>query len=224
MNTYEILKFLTVKLTASKAVDTEHSTCIATGFYVILDGSPVIVTAKHFTDETELNVTITAHYKENGKIISLPVTAYVEWVMSEEFDIAYCKVKPFEKKFKEITGHDMFYTALTERNIMTKEEFDQLNILSEVVTLSYPLGASSTHHNFPLLKKGYISSNPADFTQDGEGYLDLCSECEMSGAPIILNDSPLKLVGVLVQNIKSDKTLTPSTAIYVSADKVLNMK
>ena len=47
MNTYEILKFLTVKLTASKAVDTEHSTCVATGFYIILNGSPVIVTAKH---------------------------------------------------------------------------------------------------------------------------------------------------------------------------------
>ena len=107
MKTYEILKFLTVKLTASKAVATEAKSCIATGFYVILDGSPVIVTAKHFTDETELNVTITAHYKENGKIISLPVTAYVEWVMSEEFDIAYCKVEPFEKKFKEITGYDL---------------------------------------------------------------------------------------------------------------------
>jgi hypothetical protein len=107
---------------------------------------------------------------------------------------------------------------------MTKEDFAKLNILSEVVTLSYPLGASSTHHNFPLLKKGYISSNPADFTEDGEGYLDLCSECGMSGAPIILNDSPLKLVGILVQNIKSDKTLPPSTTIYVSSDKILDMK
>ena len=152
MNTYEILKFLTVKLTASKAVDKELSTCIATGFYIILNGSPVIVTAKHFTDETELHVTITAHYKENGTVVSLPVTAYVEWIMSEEFDIAYCKVEPFEKKFKEITGHDMFYTALSENNIMTKDEFAQLNILSEVVTLSYPLGESSTHHQFPLFE------------------------------------------------------------------------
>ena len=148
MKTYEILKFLTVKLTASKAVDTEHSTCIATGFYVILDGSPVIVTAKHFTDETELNVTITAHYKENGTVVSLPVTAYVEWLTSEEFDIAYCKVEPFEKKFKEITGYDMFYAALSKNNIMTKEDFAKLNILSEVVTLSYPLGASETIPNF----------------------------------------------------------------------------
>ena len=224
MKSYEILKFLTVKLTASKAFNAEHSTYTATGFYAMLNGSPVVVTAKHFAEDTDENVTITAHYKENNKIISLPVTAYVEWIASAEFDIAYCKVEPFEKKFKEITGRDMFYTALTECNIMTKEEFAQLNILSEVVTLSYPLGASSTHHNFPLFKKGYISSNPADFKEDGEGYLDLCGECGMSGAPIILNDSPLKLVGILVQNIKSESSLTPSTAIYVSADKILNMK
>ena len=224
MKSYEILKFLTVKLTASKTSDAEHSTCVATGFYVILNGTPVIVTAKHFAEDTDEHVTITAHYKENNKIISLPVTAYVEWIASAEFDIAYCKVEPFEKKFKEITGHNMFNTALSENNIMTKEEFSQLNILSEVVTLSYPLGSSSTHHSFPLFKKGYISSNPADFTEDGEGYLDLCSECGMSGAPIILNDSPLKLLGILVQNIKSERSLTPSTAIYVSADKILDMK
>ena len=40
MKSYEILKFLTVKLTASKISDAEHSTCVATGFYVILNGSP----------------------------------------------------------------------------------------------------------------------------------------------------------------------------------------
>ena len=104
-----------------------------------------------------------------------------------------------------------------------QKNLDYIIILEFTQNQGHPR-ASSTHHNFPLLKKGYISSNPADFTEDGEGYLDLCSECGMSGAPIILNDSQLKLVGILVQNIKSERSLTPSTAIYVSADKILNMK
>ena len=137
--------------------------------------------------------------------------------------MAYNVGKQFEKKFKEITGHNMFYTAISEKNIMTKDELSKLNILSEILTMGYPSGASSTHHEFPLFKKGYLSSMPSDFTEDGEGYLDLCTSQGMSGAPIILNDSPLSLVGVLVQYIRDKKNITPNTAIYVSADKVLDM-
>ena len=106
---------------------------------------------------------------------------------------------------------------------MNSYEFSKLNILSEILAIGYPLGKSSTHHQFPLFKKGYLSSSPSDFAEDCEGYLDLCTSQGMSGAPIILNCSPLSLVGVLVQYIKNDKCTTPSTGIYVSADKVLDM-
>ena len=224
MNSYEILKFLTVKLTAKKFGDTNGKTVSATGFYAILDGKPVIVTAKHFTEAIEPQVTIPAHYKINNTIITVPVTAYVEWEASDEFDIAYCKIKPFEKKFKEITGHNMFYTAISEKNIMTKEEFSKLNILTEMLTMGYPVGASSTHHEYPLFKKGYIASMPNNFTEDGEGYLDMTCDRGMSGSPLLLNNSPLKLVGILVEYIKDDTNTTPGTTVYVSADKLLGIK
>lgn len=223
MNSYEYLKFLTVKLTADKLADTKGQTCTATGFYVVINGAAYIVTAKHFAEETEQNVTIAVHYTDSDTVVTVPITAYVEWDASEEYDIAYCKIKPFEKKFKEITRHNMFYTAISEKNIMTKDELSKLNILSEILTMGYPSGASSTHHEFPLFKKGYLSSSPSDFAEDGEGYLDLCISQGMSGAPIILNDSPLSLVGVLVQYIRDKKNITPNTAIYVSADKVIDM-
>ena len=223
MNSYEFLKFLTVSLNAKQLSDTKENICRATGFYVTIDGAAYIVTAKHFAEDTEQNVTISAHYIEDSTLVTLPITAYVEWEVYDEFDIAYCSIKPFEKKFKEITGRGMFYTTLSGKNIMTKEEFCELNILSEVVSMGYPLGASSTHHEFPLFRKGYLASMPRDFTEDGEGYLDMRAEEGMSGSPIILNDSPLKLVGVLVQYIRDKQNITPSTAIYVSADKVLDM-
>ena len=223
MNSYEILKFLTVKLTAEKFGDTNGKTVSATGFYAILDGKPVIVTAKHFTEAIEPQVTIPAHYKINNTIITVPVTAVADWVVSEEYDIAYCEVKPFEKKFKEITGHNMHYTAISEKDIMTKEEYSKLNILTEVLTMGYPVGASSTHHEYPLFKKGYLSSMPNDFTEDGEGYLDMSCDCGMSGSPLLLNNSPLKLVGILVEYLKDDTNTTPGTAVYVSADKILEI-
>ena len=68
---------------------------------------------------------------------------------------------------------------------MTKEEFYELNILSEVVSMGYPLGASSTHHEFPLFRKGYLASMPRDFTEDCEGYLDMQAKEGMSVNPII---------------------------------------
>ena len=220
MNSYDFLKYLTVNLNAKKiSVDNQHI-CAATGFYAIINNTPVIVTAKHFTSNTETAITISAHYKENNTIITLPVTANIEWFCSDEYDIAYCKVQPIAKKFKEITGKDMFYTAISEKYIITKDDFSKLNILSEVLAIGYPKGVSSTHHEFPLLKKGYISSLPSDFTEDGEGYLDLCAEEGYSGSPIFLNNSQLKLVGILVKGISG----TPnSTTIYISADKILDI-
>ena len=223
MNSYDILKFLTINLTSNSLVDTKNNILSATGFYATINGITVIVTAKHFARNTDSKVTLTAHYKDGDTIISLPVTAYANWIASYEYDIAFCAVTPFEDKVKEITGHDMFYTAISEKNIMTKKELREINILSEVLTMGYPAGLSSTHHSFPLFKKGYISSIPRDFEEDGEGYLDLCVNNGMSGAPVILNDSPLKLLGVLIQNISDRKNPTSGTTIYVAADKVLEM-
>ena len=69
MNSYEYLKFLTVKLTAEKLADTKGRTCTATGFYVVMNGAAYIVTAKHFAEGTEQNVTIAAHYTDNNTVI-----------------------------------------------------------------------------------------------------------------------------------------------------------
>ena len=117
----------------------------------------------------------------------------------------------------------MHYTAISEKDILTKEEFCKLNILTEVLTMGYPVGASSTHNEYPLFKKGHIASMPSDFTEDGEGYLDMTCDRGMSGSPLLLNNSPIKLVGILVEYIKDDTNTTPGTAVYVSADKLFEM-
>lgn len=224
MTSYEFFKYLTVKICAKGSFCEKQNICTATGFYATIDGNPVIVTAKHFTENTEPTITVPVHYKENDTVITMPVTAKVQWLCSDEYDIAYCMVKPIADKLKEICGKKMFYTALSEKDIMTKEEFYKINILSEVLTIGYPKGACSTHHEFPLFKKGYISSLPSDFAEDGEGYLHLCAEEGCSGSPIFLNNAQLKLVGVLVQCISGKTDTSKSTIIYVSADKILGIK
>lgn len=221
MNSYEILKYLTVNLRGTKYID--DAECTATGFFVMLDDKPVIITAKHFAENVQPEIVVPVHYMENKTVITLPVSAVVMWEYSEEYDIAYCSIEPIEKKFKEITGKPMFYTAISQKDIITKEEFKKINILTEVLTIGYPCGISSTHHEFPLFKKGYISSLPSDFTEDGLGFLDLCAEKGCSGSPVFLNNSQLKLVGILVRYISDDGNPNKTTA-YVSADKIFDIK
>lgn len=221
MNSYDFLKYLTVNLSAKKLGE-EKGACCATGFYAIIDNKEVLVTAKHFTENTESTITITAHYKERDTVISLPITAYIEWDYSQEYDIAFCEIKPLKKKLKEIKDKDMFFTAIQEKNIVTKDEFNKINILSEILTIGYPGAISSTHHEFPLFKKGYISSATRDFAEDGKGYLDLSAEGGFSGAPVLLNNSELKLIGVLIEAVVENDT-PKSTSLYISADKILQI-
>mgnify|MGYP003306078129 CR=1 FL=1 len=101
MNSYEFLKYLTANLTADKPGD-EKNTCSATGFYARINNKDALVTAKHFVENTVATITVTAHYKEHDTVISLPITACVEWQTSMEYDIAYCDIKPLKKKLKEI--------------------------------------------------------------------------------------------------------------------------
>ena len=222
MNSYDFLKFLTVNLQAKKEIT--NNLCTATGFYLILKGKPVIVTAKHFAKDAQELLTVPVHYKENDTIITLSVTTNVEWIYSDEYDIAYCSIKPIADRLKKITGKDMFYTAITEKDIIRNDELDDIKILSEVLTMGYPYGESSTHHQFPLFKKGYISSSPGDFEEDCVGYLELTGEKGCSGSPVLLNNHQLKLVGILVKYIGSNTDSQKNTTIYITADKILDIK
>ena len=220
MNSYEFLKYLTVNITAKQTSNEDADKCTATGFYAVIKNTPVLITAKHFVTHTEAMITVSVHYKEDDTVITIPISAKVNWLQSDEYDVAYCNIKPIAEKFKEITGREMFYTYVPEKDIMTKEELSKINILSEVLTIGYPNSMSSTHHEFPLFKKGYISTLPSDFAEDGEGYLDLCAEKGCSGSPIILNNSQLKLIGILV----GSTSVNSGTTTYVPADKILEIK
>lgn len=219
MSGYDYLKLLTVNIVGKHTSKNEQEEYGSTGFYAIIDDSPVLVTAKHFTEHIDSAITVPVHYKENNTIVTIPVTACVEWSWHDEYDIAYCSIQPIMDKFKEISGKTMFYTAISEKDIMTKEEFYKTPILSEVLTIGYPDSISSTYNQYPLFKKAYISSLPKDFAEDGEGFLDLCAEEGMSGSPVVLNNSQLKLLGVIVRgNPKS------SIATYIPANELLKIK
>lgn len=222
MNGYEFLKHLTVNITAN-SLSKKSVTSTATGFYVRLNNKTFLVTAKHFAVSTESAIQIPVHYKENNALVTIPVSVPIEWTVSEEYDIAFCDINPIAQRFKEITGKEMYYSAIPEKDILTRAELCKIPMLSEVLTLGYPSAHYSTHHQFPLFKLGRISSSPSDLVEDGEGYLDLYSETGCSGSPIVIfnsmTNSEIKLMGILVKGT-SNKT---STTAYIPANKLLEM-
>lgn len=218
MTGYDFLKFLTVNIEGSISTGKEQNDYTATGFYAIINDDTVLVTAKHFTEHIDSAITVPVHYKENNTIVTIPVTACVEWSWHNEYDIAYCSIQPIMDKFREITGKAMYYTAISKENIITKSELNQLSVLSKVIATGYPNSIGSTHHQFPLFKTGYISSSPKNFAEDGEGFLELTAEEGFSGSPVILNNSELKLIGIIIRGNPGASTTT-----YIPAYELLNI-
>ena len=226
MNSYEVMKYLTVHMQGFKRTGKENvlQKVTSTGFFAFLNvngvGTDVIFTAKHFADEIS-RVVFMLHYKDNGKLITVPVSAEVQWNFSEDADLAYCEFKPIEERFRKITGRRVYAAALTQKDILTEKQLKDINILDEVVMVGYPEGEASTHHKFPLFSKGYVASLPKDTVEDGEGYLNIPAIGGFSGAPIFLNTAGLKFLGVLVSGITDGSSEVSGMCKYVPAYKIL---
>jgi len=228
MNSFEVIRYLTVHMHGYKRIGKENvlQKVTATGFFAFLNingvRKDIIITAKHFADEIS-RVVFMLHYKENGKLVTVPVSTEVEWNFSEDADLAYCEFKPIEERFRKITGRRVYAAALTQKDFLTEKQLNEINILDEVVTAGYPAGESSTHHKFPLFSKGYVASLPKDTVEDGEGFLNIPAIGGFSGAPIFLNTAGLKFLGVLVSGIMEEDSDSSVMCKYVPAYKILRL-
>lgn len=228
MNSFEVIRYLTVHMQGFKRTGKENvlQKVTATGFFAFLNingvGTDIIITAKHFADEIS-RVVFILHYKENGKLITVPVSSEVQWNFSEDTDLAYCEFKPIEERFRKITGRSVYAAALTQKDILTEKQLKDINILDEVVMVGYPEGEASTHHKFPLFSKGYVASLPKDTVEDGEGFLNIPAIGGFSGAPVFLNTTGLKFLGVLVSGIMEEDSDSSVMCKYVPAYKILRL-
>ena len=94
--------------------------------------------------------------------------------------------------------------------------------MDEVITAGYPNSEASTHHKFPIFKKGYIASMPKDCVEDKEGYIDLSAIGGYSGSPIFLNTTPPKFLGVLVSGAADSSSEGSCVSMYVPGYMMLD--
>ena len=226
MDNYEFLKHLTVYMEGYVRTGKESvlHKITATGFFatLVINGKEtnIILTANHFAEKLN-RVTFWFRYMDEDSLVTVPISSKVEWNYCDDADIAYCELEPIEKKFKKITGNSIYASVLIEDKILKQFELEDISLLDEVITAGYPNGEASTHHKYPLFKKGYIASLPKDCVEDKEGYIDLSAIGGYSGSPIFLNTTPLKFLGVLVSGAADSSSEGSCVSMYVPGHIIL---
>ena len=226
MCSYEFLKYLTVYMKGYQKLKDEE--CLrqinATGFFASFHikgrKTNIILTAKHFAEKAN-KVTFMIRYMQGDRFVTIPIFANVDWIFCNDADIAYCNIDPIEKRFRNITGKGLFATMITEEDIIKQYELKDIDILDPVVTAGYPNGEASTHHKYPIFKKGYIASLPEDNPEDGEGYIDLSAIGGCSGSPVFLDTTPPKFLGILTSGAADSSSESSCVSMYVPGYKVL---
>ena len=226
MNNYDYLKYLTVYMEGYQKTEKESllQKITATGFFatLVINGkkTSIILTAKHFAEKLN-RVTFWLRYMAEDRVVTVPVSSKVEWYYCDDADIAYCEIEPIEKRFKKITGNSIYASVLIDDNILKQFELEDISLLDEVITAGYPNGEASTHHKFPIFKKGHIASLPKDCVEDKEGFIDLSVIGGYSGSPVFLNTTPPKFLGVLVSGVADSSSEGSCVSMYVPGYAVL---
>ena len=226
MTNYEFIKYLTVYLEGYERTGKESvlQRITATGFFAsfYINGKKtnIILTAKHFAEKLN-RVTFWLRYIDDDRVVTLPISSKVEWNYCEDADIAYCELELLEKKFKKITGKSIYATTVPETKILKQYELEEINLMDEVIMAGYPGGEASTHHKYPIFKKGHIASLPKDCIEDKEGYIDLSAIGGYSGSPVFLDTVPSKFLGILVSGAVDSSSECSCVSMYVPGYKVL---
>lgn len=227
MDSIEFLRNLTVliegeKTESSASLEVKKSSS-GTGFFVKLNGETIIVTAKHVADEAK-DCTFYLRYKFEEHIVTVPISVSVDWISHDNQDLACCKLKPIEEKFKKITEQNIYYTSIAEENIITEVDEKNIKGLPEIIMIGDPQGVGSTHHKYGLFKKGNLATPMSDNFENDIGYADISSISGYSGSPLILNNSASKLVGILVESFAENILSVADMCMYVSAHHILKFK
>lgn len=219
---YDVLKDVTVYIESTR----EDGITVGTGFFMRLNLNgkevPVIVSVKHVVEARETKMTF--HYRHEGVCGSATITCKPKWFTLDDNELCCCLLEPINEKFQKITGYPIYCKYLTEKNILTEQELNDIEALHEVMMIGYPSGVFSAPFVYPLLRKGCLALPPKENYKNGYGFADITAVGGSSGSPLFLNQKKAKLIGIVNQTVMENPLSSAHLGLYIDAYQILKFK
>lgn len=155
---------------------------------------PAIVTNKHVVDgavEGIFNFSLAGAHGEpvHGSHIPIILNGFSErWIRHPDPDVDLCAM-PIAPLLHEAQakGRSFFYVQIDKTLLLSKEEWDGLSALEDVLMVGYPIGLWDAVNNMPILRRGVTATHPnIDYNGKKEFLIDAACFPGSSGSPVLL--------------------------------------
>lgn len=192
LSNIEQLTFSTFRIEVETKNDTAFATCFFVQFKLPNGNNAVLAISSRHVLNGAINVRISIPVercggrlpeyfanitvKLNGKIICHP---------SPDIDLAGFIIHHIENSDLP-EGDKFYYRAISEINIPTFEDWDDINLGDEVFAIGCPHGLEDERNKRPLVRKGVIALLPKELERPFL-YIDMPTHGGSSGSPVIID-------------------------------------
>lgn len=87
----------------------------------------------------------------------------------------------------ETKGQSFFYIQIDQSLLLSREEWNDLSALEDVLMIGYPIGLWDAVNNMPILRRGVTATHPnIDYNGKKEFLIDAACFPGSSGSPVLL--------------------------------------
>lgn len=153
------------------------------------------MTNKHvINDNPSEVVTFKLHIANYEKKVvdetSVDITLNTIWKFHPTHDLCFCYIKPILEKVKKELNKEVFFTCITQKELISKSQLKDLDAMESVKMIGYPNGLWNEKYNLPIFRSGMTATHPAiDFNEPGIGVVDMACFPGSSGSPILILDN-----------------------------------
>lgn len=197
MTPSEHLIHTTIRIMTKKS---NGATEYGTGFFFSFSGPeegsviPVIVTNKHVVKDSYEGELVFSLSDSTGKYLPQKNYPYhfIEfskaWTPHPDNNVDLCvmPISQFYNEFKP-NPYNLYMTYLSEQNIPTEAEIQNLSHIEDITIVGYPTGLWDSVNNLPLVRRGITASSlHYDFNGEPHFIMDAAIFGGSSGSPVLI--------------------------------------
>ena len=210
MSVIENIAHNVVRLTCT---DKNGQTSIGTGFYFALHRDkevtvPVIITNKHVVNgsvKTHFKLSVETAKGEAPELLDVGVTSSA-WVLHPDPKVDLCAM-PFGTVLNAIPANKkVIWKYLTADNMPTKDDWNGISSVEDVLMVGYPNGLWDSVNNRPIYRKGITATNARiDYLGEDKFLVDIAVYPGSSGSPVFVYRDGLNVVNTAGKQLAGKK-------------------